>query len=267
MTWKLVGAAALVAVAILSVAVWWFAQRKQLPAFIPTSSGDMVLVEGGEVKLGEAGNTVQQVPAFYIDRTEVPNSEWARFCRQTGRPKPIGARAGLPVINVTLDDARAFATWAHKRLPSAVEWEKAARGANGQPFPWGNTFRPRAANLLESAGQPGHLEIVDSHQRFASPCGALNMVGNVWEWVDTAATAPPESELPNYANQFRDLNPPLSREEPWYQIRGGSYAILAGETPARLVWDFVPFPARARQDDVGFRCAVDADKAASIPRN
>ncbi len=266
--WKLALAGAVVLVAILGAALWWFTQHRERQQIIPTASGEMVLVDGGEAKLGESGNTVVDVPAFYIDRLEVSNGQFARFCSQTNRPRPAVTKASLPVVNVTLDDARAFAAWAHKRLPTAVEWEKAARGAKGQRFPWGETFLPRAANLLESSGVGGHLEIVDSHGRFASPYGALNMVGNAWEWVDTAAPAPPESEFAAYANEyFRDLNPPLSHDEPFYQIRGGSYAILPGTSPARLVWDFEPFPARGRQDDVGFRCAVDADKAASVPRN
>ncbi|MGD0620658.1 MAG: SUMF1/EgtB/PvdO family nonheme iron enzyme, partial [Bryobacteraceae bacterium] len=136
-----------------------------------------------------------------------------------------------------------------------------------QAFPWGGAFNPGAANLLAAAGQPGHLENVDSHATFASPYGALNMVGNVWEWVDAPAPAPPESEFAAYAQYLHELNPPLSRTEPWYQSRGGSYAILPGNDPAALVWDFVPLPARARQDDVGFRCALDASQAAAIPKN
>ncbi len=266
--WKLAGASVVVALALVGAAVWWLAQHRRLPAEIHTASGDMVLVEGGEAKLGESGNVVREVPAFYIDRTEVSNGAWVRFCRQSHRGEPAAAEAGLPVVNVTLDEARAFAAWAHKRLPSAAEWEKAARGANGQPFPWGNRFQPEAANLLASAGQRGHLDDVDSRSGFASPYGALNMMGNVWEWVETAAPAPPEAELAGYTSQyFRELHPPLSRNEPWNQIRGGSYADQPGNDPATFVWDYVAFPARGRQDDVGFRCAVDADKAASIPRN
>jgi formylglycine-generating enzyme required for sulfatase activity len=162
------------------------------------------------------------------------------------------------VVNVTLSDARDFAAWAHKRLPTAAEREKAARGTKGQAFPWGGTFNPNAANLLAAAGQRGHLENVDSHAAFASPYGALNMVGNVWEWVETSAPAPPESAFAGYTQYFRDLNPPLSRNEPWHEIRGGSYAILPGNDASKLVWDFAALPARARQPDVGFRCALDA---------
>jgi serine/threonine-protein kinase len=268
--WKLAWAAIVVLLLLAAgAALWLRAPRSQpLPETIQTSTGEMVLVKGGEAKLGEAGGTARQVPAFYIDRTEVSNAAWARFCRETRRALPDIADAALPVVNVTFDDARAFATWAHKRLPNALEWEKAARGANGQPLPWGDGFQQEAANLRPSNGQKAYLESVDSHAGFTSPCGALNMLGNVWELVDAAAPAPPEAEFDRYAKQyFRNLNPPLSRDEPWHQIRGGSFTDPPADQAARLVWDYAAFPARGRQDDVGFRCAVDADKAAAIPRN
>jgi formylglycine-generating enzyme required for sulfatase activity len=268
--WKIMWAALIVVVvlAIGGFAVWKFApQFQRLPATIQTATGEMVLVDGGEAKLGQSGAVVRQVAAFYIDRSEVSNRIWLRFCRQTGRPKPAEGRPEFPAVNVTFDDAQAFAAWAHKKLPNASEWEKAARGANGQIFPWGETFKAVAANL-QASGHRGHPERVDSRSDFASPCGALNMLGNVWEWVDTAKPAPLGDAFNGYATGiFRDLNPPLSRDEPWFEIRGGSYLTPAGDDPASLVWDYVAFPARARQDDVGFRCAVEADKAASVPRN
>ena len=265
--WKQAGAVVAIVLLLGAAAWWWLARHRRLPETIHLASGDMVLVPGGEAKLGESGKAIHQIPAFYIDRTEVSNAAWDLFCQQTHRPQRSSSDSRLPVVNVTLGDARDFATWAHKRLPTAAEWEKAARGSKGQAFPWGGSFNPGAANLLAAAGQPGHLENVDSHATFASPYGALNMVGNVWEWVDAPAPAPPESEFAAYAQYLHELNPPLSRTEPWYQSRGGSYAILPGNDPAALVWDFVPLPARARQDDVGFRCALDASQAAAIPKN
>jgi serine/threonine-protein kinase len=265
--WKLAGTLVAIVLLLGAAAWWWLAQHRRLPETIHLASGDMVLVPGGEAKLGESGKVISQIPAFYIDRTEVSNAAWDLFCQQTHRPQRSTSDAGLPVVNVTLSDARDFAAWAHKRLPSAGEWEKAARGSNGQAFPWGGAFNPNAANLLAAAGQRGHLGNADSHAAFASPYGALNMVGNVWEWVEAPAPAPPESEFAANAQYFRDLNPPLTRTEAWYEIRGGSYAILPGKDAAKLIWDFAALPARARQNDVGFRCALDAGQAASIPKN
>jgi serine/threonine-protein kinase len=265
--WKWILLAASAAVIVLGgviAVLLWSHRARALERVILTPTGDMVLVPGGEAKLGANGASVRFVPSFYIDRTEVANRDYRRFCRETRRPEPLGltgAAADLPVVNVSLADAKAFAAWAHKRLPTGMEWEKAARGANGQKFPWGDEFRMDAANVLPAPGMPGHPMPVASHARFASPCGALNMVGNVWELVDTPVPAPP----PDHFADFPNLSPPPSASEPWVEIRGGSYAYHpeAGDQ-AGLVSDYARFPARGHENDVGFRCALDADKAAGI---
>ncbi len=83
------------------------------------------------------------------------------------------------------------------------------------------------------------------------------MLGNVWEWVDGVAPAPPAEEFHAYQHIFRDLVPPLSAAEPFYYARGGSYQFV-DNTPAELISDpGSPLPARARKPDVGFRCAMD----------
>jgi len=265
--WRWIAGTAGVIVVVLGVAIaaWlWIHRARPLARVILTPTGDMVLVPGGEAKLGANGASVKFVPAFYIDRTEVANRDYRRFCHETQRAAPpglAGAVADLPVVNVTFWDANAFAAWAHKRLPTAVEWEKAARGANGQRFPWGDDFRMDAANVLPARGVAGRPMPVGSHARFASPYGALNMVGNVWELVDTSAPAPSPEHFADFAN----LTPPPSAGEPWVEIRGGSYTMYPepGEQ-AELVADYAPFPARGYENDVGFRCAIDAGKAASV---
>jgi formylglycine-generating enzyme required for sulfatase activity len=198
--------------------------------------------------------------SFYIDRTEVTNRAYAEFCRATGRAEPPEA-PDLPVVNVSFEDAQAFARWAGKRLPTAAEWEQAARGLNGLVFPWGNDFRPGLANIPQSAAEArtASLSPAESNLPGASPCGALNMVGNVWEWVNTPAAPPQGGEFAAYREMFRDLTPALSPAEPYYQVRGGSYRfyIPLEQAPA-LVHDSSPVPARARKPDIGFRCAKDA---------
>ena len=154
--WGIIASLAVVLVAIAGVGIWWFVLRaRPLPTLIHTATGDMVLVPAGEARLGETASNVRPVPAFYIDKTEVSNAAWIRFCIQTHRPAPADATPALPVVNVSFNDAQAFAAWAHKRLPTAVEWEKAARGASGQRFPWGDDFRAGAANLPGAAGPFG----------------------------------------------------------------------------------------------------------------
>ncbi len=231
-----------------------------LPPQLHFASGDMVLIPGGQAHLGDK-RTPTPVSSFYIDKTEVSLGAYRQFCKEKSVDPPQGSAgmpADMPVTNVTYYEASQFATWAGKRLPKANEWELAARGLDGLRFPWGNTFVPGLANL--KAGGVGHLLPVNSDPQGASPAGALNMVGNASEVVDTTCDAPVGMQFEEYrSKEFKDLVPPLSPREPFYQVRGGSYrySIKPSDLPA-LVWDNTPFPARARQPDVGFRCARDA---------
>ncbi len=144
--WLLPAAAVLVIALIL---VFYFALRpkpvvepppkKAEPSLVlSTPTGEMVLVAGG----------------FYIDRTEVTNEAYARFCDERQRPLPPGFpqdHPDYPVVNITIVDAQEFAKWAGKRLPNKLEWEKAARGTDGRAYPWGNTRDPSLANVADNA--------------------------------------------------------------------------------------------------------------------
>jgi formylglycine-generating enzyme required for sulfatase activity len=203
----------------------------------------MVLVGAGEFASGGDKERIA-LPAFYIDQTEVPNVEYAKFCMATNRPPPDGFPADkpdYPVVNVTLADARAFAAWARKRLPNALEWEKAARGVDGRAFPWGNERDSTRANVGTYQLRP-----VNDFANGASPFGALQMVGNVWEYVDQLR--PPTREaLKNY----RKLKPPPRADEPWYMIRGQS----SGEQlMGTVIWEPATVPARWKDVYIGFRC-------------
>ena len=126
-------------------------QAVELAKTISTPTGEMVLVPAGEFRFGEK-KEVSSLPAFYIDKTEVSNAAYGRFCQATKRPVPEDFAAkprNHPVVMVTIGDAREFAMWAGKRLPTDLEWEKAARGNDGRNYPWGN----EKACL---AGQYGH---------------------------------------------------------------------------------------------------------------
>jgi eukaryotic-like serine/threonine-protein kinase len=216
---------------------------------LSTSSGDMVLIPAGDFEFGEKKAKVP-LPAFYIDRTEVSNKAYAEFCSATGRPLPKGFpqnKPDYPVVNVTVLDAHHFADWAGKRLPSAKEWEKAARSEDGRAFPWGNERDAAHANVGTRK-----IEAVDSHPDGASPYGALNMVGNVWEYVEQLAV--PSAEA--IENMRIHLTPPPRADEPWYQIRGESFA--EPSLAQSVIWDSTTVPARWSSPTLGFRCAKDA---------
>jgi formylglycine-generating enzyme required for sulfatase activity len=213
---------------------------KVLSASISTPTGDMVLVKAATA------------PAFYIDRTEVTNDAYSRFCSERQRPLPPGFpqdRPDLPVVNITIVDAQEFAKWAGKRLPGKVEWEAAARGADGRAYPWGNAHDPLLANVADNPSLGSHiLAPVQSFEQGASPYGALQMAGNAWEFVDELIT-PSKRALEAFAKL---MTPPPAADEPWYTIRGGAFDVPLVQN-ATSEWSAVP--ARFRAPDIGFRCA------------
>jgi len=225
------------------------AKKPELAAILNTPTARMVLVSAGPFLAGEDRHT-ETLPDFYIDQTEVTNEAYARFCREKQRPLPQGFpadRPNYPIVNITFVDAQEFAKWAGKRVPTLLEWEKAARGTDGRLFPWGNQSDPSRANVASKSG----LVPVDSFQGGESLWHALNLVGNAWEFVDQPQT-PSEAAL----KAFRKLlQPPPTATEPWYTIRGGSFR---QPSLGSLMYDRAVVPARYHNDDIGFRCAKDA---------
>jgi formylglycine-generating enzyme required for sulfatase activity len=177
------------------------------PATLFVERKGMVLVPGGEFTMGsserdswadedEMPQRVIDVPAFLIDQLEVSNLEYKRFVDATEWPPPPNWKDRtypegadfIPVTEVTWWDAAAYARWAGKRLPTEVEWEKAARGTDGRRFPWGDKFSRDAANNDET------LLPVGSKPLGASPWDAVDMAGNVAEWTASAYSPYPELE-------------------------------------------------------------------------
>ncbi|MBT2511703.1 SUMF1/EgtB/PvdO family nonheme iron enzyme [Streptomyces sp. ISL-98] len=138
-----------------------------------------------------------------------------------------------PVVHVTWRDANAYATWAGKSLPTAEQWEKAARGTSGGTFPWGDQKTAAKCNVRETG-----VEVTTSVSRYhrgVSPYGVYDMVGNVWEWLATPTT-PGRYELRGSA-----FTSPLFRGAP-------AAANDANDT--------------MHDDDTGFRCAATPEQMA-----
>jgi formylglycine-generating enzyme required for sulfatase activity len=215
--------------------------------------------------------------AFYLDRFEVTNAQFAGFVRATGhrtfaeiqrgasvwrwengswkRPSvanaywrsPSGSGGILaepthPVVQVSWNDAALYCKWAGKRLPTEAEWEKAARGPDERRYPWGDVWDSNKAN---GEAKLNRTTPVGSYPRGVSPYGAHDMAGNVWEWVADW-----------YAEDYYKIRPTNNPHGPeageFRVVRGGSWL----EHPAVLATTFRhPMPPSYSVNVVGFRCA------------
>jgi serine/threonine-protein kinase len=237
-----------------------------LPKAVRDSQGhEMVLVPGGTFVMGSARREVH-LDGFYLDRTPITNAEFGVFVEATAyKPQDAGAKRFLahwrqgkppkgeerhPVVFVSWFDARAYAAWAGRRLPTEAEWEKAARGTDGRKYPWGRS-EPRSSQANFGRSREGTTP-VGSFPEGASPYGLQDMAGNVWEWCEDF-----------YDDEFYEngpsMNPklvvPSEKGKNGHVMRGGSfmYDARALRTYAR-----VNFDPHYRFAEGGFRCAKPA---------
>jgi formylglycine-generating enzyme required for sulfatase activity len=207
---------------------------------------DVVAVAAGRYRLGEPGEErAADVGAVLVGRYPVTNAQLRAFLAATGAPvaADVARRAGDPQLadhpatGLTFVGAQAFCAWAAQaldrpvRLPTGDEWEAAARGHDGRPWPWGHAFDPERCACVESLA--GRTVPVTTHPSGASPCGAEQLAGNVWEWVADPAV------------------------DGWRAVRGGSY--LDHEWGLRASRSLAADPARATPT-TGFRIAIDPDR-------
>ena len=138
------------------------------------------------------------VKSFWIDKFPVTNAEFKRFLDAThyhpqddlnflrdwkngNYPDGWGNK---PVTWVSLEDARAYAAWAGKRLPHEWEWQYAAQGTDGRLYPWGNEWDASAVPVADKSRTMRGPDAVDAHPKGASPFGVMDLVGNVWQWTE-----------------------------------------------------------------------------------
>jgi formylglycine-generating enzyme required for sulfatase activity len=193
------------------------------------------------------------LPAYYIDVHEVTNREFKQF--KPAHTFPEGDEE-LPATKVYKTEAIAYARWAGKRLPSNAEWEKAARGTDGRRYPWGDRFETNRANLdphkvAQAMGQVCELPVTKDGRRKvapgsfptgASPYGAHDMAGNVWEWVSDNHR---DSNWLRFFGEYEERG----------ILRGGAYAY----SPKQARTTHQAFEAlNATCNDVGFRCVMAA---------
>lgn len=278
--WAIVGAVGL----ILVVNIYsWFAS---------VARPDMIYIKGGPAVLGYVyytglfGPRPYEVDDFLIDKFEVTNAAYANFVADTGHKPPEFHddpefnQPDQPVTGVLHADALAFCGWFDKRLPTELEWEKAARGENGQIYPWGDEMDTSLAHLT------GYTPVsVRSFETDVSPYGVRGMAGNVSEWVSDTREAKAgvcrdsNNRLEdNITPEMRDLlaeltaanggvlpelciapNPSELDDVPGEDcayIKGNSWSGRTHMTVAsNRMWDYTNTYA----EFVGFRCAADTD--------
>jgi formylglycine-generating enzyme required for sulfatase activity len=256
-----------------------------LTAPAPAGADGIMLIQAGAFWMGRADGPAEEAPVhrvyvrdFWIERHKVTNAEFAEFLNATGL-RPPGAerrfddddpdarihRSGgrwiadpgferHPVVEVSWFGARDYCAWKGRRLPSEAEWEKAARGDDKRPYPWGFAAPTpdlavfgRAYNATDSASRPAG----------ASPYGVEDLLGNLREWT--------LSVLRPYPYRGDDGREPYTGASGRVVVRGASHddpADVLGVT-RRLSYD--RRGAAAGHHFVGFRCATSEDLGEMAP--
>ncbi|HTB96985.1 MAG TPA: SUMF1/EgtB/PvdO family nonheme iron enzyme [Terracidiphilus sp.] len=215
------------------------------------------------------------IKSFWIDKFPVTNADFKRFLDATHyRPAddhnflkdwkngtfPEGWR-NKPVTWVALEDARAYAQWAGKRLPHEWEWQYAAQGTDNRTYPWGNQWPIPPANATEGllASLPSKdyapypdkgrdmkaASDVDAHPTGASPFGVMDMVGNVWQWTDEYVDEHTRAGILRGGSHYEPQGSRWYFPQAYKLSQHGKYLLMA--------------PSIDRSGTVGFRCVVDGE--------
>jgi iron(II)-dependent oxidoreductase len=250
---------------------------------------EMAIVPAGSVVavLCDGSGACREVGGFFLDRYAVSNRQYRRFVQsggydsleiwpqevwpsvsrftdRKGRPGPRGwedgkfppGQADHPVVGISWYEAIAYASWVGKRLPTAIEWQKAGgwpdqlSSGNCNRYPWGELIDPERANVWRSG--IGRTVSVDSFPGGATANGIYQMTGNVWEWLDD-----PLETIPCAAGET------FSPWKPMRRIIGGAFNTYF---PSGATCQFVTGQGELdRLDNVGFRCAVSLERLRPLP--
>jgi formylglycine-generating enzyme required for sulfatase activity len=258
-----------------------FPPGMSLPMYYPDSRigaepNPMTLIPAGNFTMGSNSRLEDEGPehqayseAYRIDLYEVTNLQYQKFIEATQRRSPghfrnrtfPAGKADHPVTYVSWFDAEAYCHWAGKRLPTEIEWEKAARGNDGRVYPWGDEFDLLAANTPVRWVELGKIQLnktsteiegdttpVAAFASGRSPYGLYDMSGNVWEWVaDWYGPHPGNTRASENYGQINKV------------LKGGSWwdcsFYKCGISAPTFNRSF--FSPRVRNSSFGFRCASD----------
>jgi formylglycine-generating enzyme required for sulfatase activity len=238
-----------------------------------------------------------ELPAFHIDVLPVTNAQYREFAEHIERANhatchpdeppgrdhwpshmrdPRFSGDDMPVTGIDWYDAYAYASWAGKKLPTELQWEKAARGTDGRQYPWGDEWRQGLAHYAETAFERS-IDTLDEWERLLrevdgerparpvlpvggnreadSPYGVADMAGNVWEWTRTNLFTRDDMD-PFFRG--RDVLSFTNRQAAFPVIRGGCWTSL----PEMLRTSFRGKDLLTdRHFEIGFRCVVEDDAA------
>jgi formylglycine-generating enzyme required for sulfatase activity len=273
----IVGAVLAIIALVLVVKSNFFAPKLGIGSTMISEKDGMVLVyvPAGEFTMGSNEGDSDEQPvhtvaldAFWIDKSEVTNAMYVK-CVNAGACNPPTSTSSYardsyygnsefdnyPVIYVSWNDAKAYCKWADRRLPTEAEWEKAARWNDAMQekytYPWGND--PPMNDLLNYRHEVGDTTEVGAYPQGASPYGALDMAGNVWEWVSSFYRP-----YPYDANDGREI---LDSSTEARVLRGGSWTYA--DVNVRSADRFSDDPA-STHNGTGFRCARSGKESAQL---